>query len=316
LSTERSSRTTVETQAAAITELRRRRDSLQQELRKLTDIAVIDRRSTETRIQGTEAEIAQLKAEIRTQEQRVKSAEGALARYRALVAEKFVSEVQAQQKQDELLDQQGRLQSLQRSYLGLDRDLKALQGELAASGPKSGNQRAAIEREISTLDQQLTEHEARRTVVITAPAAGTVTTILAERGQSVNASTLLLSILPPQAELEAQLLVPTRAVGFILPDQKVAVRYQAFPYQRFGAHKGRVVDISKTPIVPSETSLPISLQEPAYRVTVALDSQSVSAYQRDMPLQAGMLLEADIQLDRRRIIEWIFDPFYSVARRV
>ena len=106
----------------------------------------------------------------------------------------------------------------------MERDAKTLRGELAANEPKSANERAAVEREISALDQQLTEYEARRTVVITAPSDGTVTTILAERGQSVNASTLLLSILPPKAELEAQLLCQARR-GFVATEQKVAVRY-------------------------------------------------------------------------------------------
>ena len=58
------------------------------------------------------------------------------------------------------------------------------------------------------------------------------------------------------------------------------------------------------------------LPEPAYRVTVALDLQSVKAYGQDFALQAGMLLDANIWLDRRKLYQWLLDPLYSVLGRV
>jgi membrane fusion protein len=143
-----------------------------------------------------------------------------------------------------------------------------------------------------------------------------VTTVLAEAGQNATTTTPLLSILPADAELEAQLLVPSRSIGFISVNQTVALRYQAFPYQRFGTYRGRVIEISKTLINSGDTTLPVPLQEPAYRVTVTLDSQSVNAYQKQVLLQAGMLLDADVLLDHRRLIEWVFDPLYSLTRRI
>jgi membrane fusion protein len=251
-----------------------------------------------------------------TQEQRAASAKETARRYRDLSAKKFVPELEARQKQEELLDQQGKLQALQRSRLGLEGELNSLRLELASSKLKAKNQEAAIEREISTKEQELTEYESKRNIVITAPSDGVVTTILAERGQSAHATTPLLSILPAGAVLRAQLLVPSRAIGFIAPDQTVALHYQAFPYQRFGSYKGRVKEISRTLITARDADLPVNLQESVYRVTVALDSQTVKAYREDIPLQAGMLLEADIWLDHRRIIEWVFDPLFSLTERV
>jgi len=126
----------------------------------------------------------------------------------------------------------------------------------------------------------------------------------------------LLTILPAQAELEAQLLVPSRAIGFIEAGQSVALRYQAFPYQRFGSAHGRVKAIDKTLISPGETTLPVSLDEPVYRVTVALSEQSIKAYRQQLNLQSGMLLDADVWLDRRRIIQWVFDPLFSVTGKL
>ena len=44
--------------------------------------------------------------------------------------------------------------------------------------------------------------------------------------------------------------------------------------------------------------------------------QAVQAYGQPQPLAAGMQLEADVLLDRRRLIEWIFEPLLSVTGRV
>jgi membrane fusion protein len=51
-------------------------------------------------------------------------------------------------------------------------------------------------------------------------------------------------------------------------------------------------------------------------VTVTLEQQHVMAYGREQPLAAGMQLEADVLLERRRLIEWLFAPVLGIAGRV
>jgi membrane fusion protein len=316
LSTERSSRESAQTQAAAIDKLKQRRASLENELAKQGTIDNIQTQATQERLRGMDAELEQLRGEMGIQQLRVASARENLARFRKLMNNQFVSAAQTQQKNEELLEQQARLQALLRTRTALERDINMLRHELTSTGLRATNQRSALERDIVTLEQEMSEYEARRTIVITAPGDGTVTGILAERGQTTQVQSPLLSILPSGAILQAQLLVPSRAIGFIATDQTVAVRYQAFPYQRFGSHHGRVTEISRTLITSQDTQLPVVPQEPVYRVTVALDAQSVKAYNQHIALQSGMLLDADIWLDHRRIIDWVFDPLLSVTKKV
>ena len=92
--------------------------------------------------------------------------------------------------------------------------------------------------------------------------------------------------------------------------------YQAFPYQTFGAARGSVRSISRTVLAPSELAIPgLTVQEPVFRVRVALDRQFVSAYGEKVPLQPGMLLTADVITDRRNLLQWLLDPLYAVGRR-
>lgn len=316
VSSERASSSSAATQAAMLHELRARRDSLRRELAKQAEIDGIMSRGIEDRIRGLGSELAQARAQLAIQRSRVASAERTVARNRQLLEARFVSEATVQQKLEELLDQRAQLAGVERVIAGLEREIDSARTDLETSALRRANNGAALGRQISEIEQQLTEGDARREVVLTAPADGTVTTVLAERGQTVAPDAPLLSILPAGASLEARLLVPTRAAGFIHSEQQVALRYQAFPYQRFGHHLGVVSEVGRTVIQPGEAKLPVQVQEPVYMVTVRLPAQAVRAYGQNMALQSGMALDADVRIDSRRLIEWVFDPLLSVAGRV
>ncbi len=316
ITSERATSTTHEAQAAVLLELRRRRDSLRSEEANQAEIDALAAQGLAERRRHLEMELAQAREQMELQRQRVASAERTVKRYEELIAARFVAPATLQQKQEELLEARGQLSSLQRGITTLARDINAARMEIASSGLKRANNSAALQRQISELEQNLTEADTRRHVVLTAPANGTVTTILAEIGQAASPGTPLLSILPDGAELEAHLLVPTRAAGFIKSAQPVALRYQAFPYQRFGHYLGEVSEVGRTVIQPNESNLPLPVQEPVYRVTVRLPAQLVLAYGQSIPLQAGMALDADVWVDRRRVIQWVLDPILSVTGRV
>lgn len=316
ISSERTTSNAREAQAAMLTELKQRQVSLRFEQGKQSEIDVLMGSSIAARIRGLENEIREIQAQLALQSSRVASAERMVVRYQQLVAEQFMSEVALQEKQEALLDQRNQLVQIKRTIASLNRELNAARAELSASGLKKVNNQAAIERQISELEQQLTETDLRRSIVLTAPAEGIVTTLLAEMGQMAQPNLPLLSILPVSAQLQAQLLVPTHSVGFIKPGQIVSLRYQAFPYQRFGHHLGEIIEVGRAVIQPNEANLPVSIQESVYRVTVRLPQQQMLAYGEVFLLQPEMILDADIHLDRRRLIEWVFDPLLSITGRI
>lgn len=316
VSLERQSSEGVETQAVAMTELRQRRSSLESDLQGQRTLADVERRSLMQRITAMEGELSRLTSEIDVQKQRVATTEKTLERYRDLQAKGLTSAELFDQKTNEVLDQQGRLHELERSHISMSRDIEVLRTQIKSLQIKAASERSAIGRGVSQLDQELAEYGSRRTFVVTAPAAGTATAVLAHVGQTANTTQPLVSILPENAELVAHLIAPSHAIGFLAANQSVLLRYRAFPYQRFGSYRAHISEVSKTLIMPRDADLPIPLQEPAYRVTVTLDQQFVKAYGQDLRLQAGMLVDADIWLDRRRLYEWVLEPLYSVLGKV
>ena len=159
-----------------------------------------------------------------------------------------------------------------------------------------------VDSELSRLSQQYTELSARGEMLITAPISGSVTNLVAETGANVRAELPLLTIMPDNAELQAILLVPTRAYGFVMPGQRTRLRFDAFPYQRFGLYEGEVIKTAQAIVLPGEVDMPVAVQEPVYRVQVALGQQEIRAYGNTVPLQSGMLLSADIVLEQRSML--------------
>ena len=123
-----------------------------------------------------------------------------------------------------------------------------------------------------------------------------------------------MSLLPNGSQLQAQLLVPSAAVGFIEPGDLVLLRYQAYPYQKFGHHRGRVIRVSRSAMVPATGDGQST--EPYYRVLVALDQQSITAYGKPEPLRPGMRVDADILGERRKLYEWVLEPLYSLKGKL
>lgn len=105
-------------------------------------------------------------------------------------------------------------------------------------------------------------------------------------------------------------------MGFVEIGQKVRIRYQAYPYQKFGQYDGIVEEISRNPIQVGDipTTLPLAIQEGVYGVSVRLSSQTIVVYGREIALRPGMIMEADIEQDRRRLIEWIIEPLYGFEK--
>ena len=115
--------------------------------------------------------------------------------------------------------------------------------------------------------------------------------------------------------LEAALLVPARAIGFVAPGQSVHISYDTFPFQQFGFARGTVRTVSHTLLKPDEIVGPVLLREPFYRVGVALDRQTMRAYGAELPLEPDLQLQADIMFDRRTLLAWILDPLISAWSR-
>lgn len=310
-------------QAEVSDQLRQQRHSLEEELRKQQQLQVEERLSLDSKLQSLTQERDTLVQQIASQQRLVQLASNAADRYQSLMDKGYISMDQLQQRQAELLGQRQGLQGLVRESTVLKQQLVERQHERVGLAALHGNQLASISRSLSSVEQALIESEAKRSLIVTAPQQGVVTSILAEPGQVVDSSSSLMSLVPADASLQAELYVPSKAIGFIRSGDAVLLRYHAYPYQKFGQHRGQVISISRTTLSAAELTNAVGTVpglggngEQIYRIRVEMQKQTVLAYGEFRPLQAGMLLEADVLQETRHLYEWVLEPLYSLTGKL
>lgn len=297
-----------DTQVAIAAQLEVRRSSVDEEIAKTKQMYDEQARAAKERLDRLQDDLRRAASAIETQEQRVKLSALSLQRSTRLLEDKYVSEVAVQDKRADLLDQQSRLHDLQRSRNATERESAGVASDLKNLPLKARSAVAALERMASEIAASSFENEARREELILAPQDGTVTAIQAALGKQAAPMHPLMSLIPATARLQAELYVPSRAIAFVRGGNVARLQYQAFPYQKFGSHQGRVVRVSRTAIPAQELPWPAPLPEPYYVVIVTPEHDYVTAYGQQEPLRSGMQVNADIWLGRRSLIEWMSAP--------
>lgn len=276
-------------------------------------------RALALRQEALRAEQSQLAAEAALQQRRLALARQSLERLQSLQAQAFVSEAQVQARQEEVLALEAQGQALQRQQAALGRERAELDGERATLPAQRDSAVAQVGSELAELSRDGAELRGVRRIEIRAPLDGTVHALLAEPGQSIAPPAALASLLPANARLQAELLAPSRTMGFVRPGQAVRLRVEAYPHARYGVLTGRVARVDRVPLAASELgTLALATQatagEPLFRLVVTLDP--LPPDWRDRPLAAGLRLQADVLLERRRLWQWWLEPLLGLQQRL
>ena len=274
-----------------------------------------ERLRMESLIQGLLSEMAHLDAQMTTQRERIQIAQRNLTTGESLKLQGFVSDADNDRRRADLLEQKQALANLAQQQAGRHNQLTEQRYALEQLPAASAERVRILQDEVSGLAQRRAEVAGRGAYVIRSPISGRVSGLQATLGQTADPRLLLATIVPTDATLQAELFVPTRSVGFVRPGQTVRILYDAFPYQNFGTYSGQILQVSRSLSTAADTGGPVTLREPAYRVTASLSRPDVDAYGQRIPLQPDMLLRADIVLDSRPLLEWILNPLKGAGLR-
>lgn len=318
ISGEQDSTSLGDTQASVISQLEIKRGRLNADLQAQDQLYDAQQRDLRRRITLLQAQMDNTAEQIRLQRQRAESALRLYEQWVSAAEKGILTKVQLLQQQDIAIQNQGQLKELQKRALDLRVEHSQLQSQLEQNPATLEGKRNEIARQIADVAQSLSESEARRSVILRAPTDGIVGNLLVHAGQPVTAQQPLVTLLPKDIRLRAELWVPSKAVGFVTRGDRVLLRYQAFPYQKFGRQAGRVVEVSRSAVTSKELSslLGQQIDDARYRVVVELETQHILANGRKELLRPGMVLDADILLENRRLIEWMFEPFYEMTSRL
>jgi membrane fusion protein len=295
--------------------LREQSDRLKDQIRLEHEKSHAEEQRLQSQIAGASDEIAALMRQQAIQRERVEIAHQQLVGAVELANKGYLSKVEMRRRQDAHLAEIQNETSLAKELTAKQTELSQLLNALQQLPIATAQRIAQLEASIAELEVRLKEVEGRRGYLLSAPIAGRVSALQAWVGKLAEPKMPALSIVPDGDVLEAELLVPARAIGFVSSGQTVHISYDTFPFQQFGFARGSVRTVSRTLLKPDEMVGPMLLREPSYRVAVALERQTIRAYGAELPLEPDLQLEADILFDRRTLLAWILDPLLSAWER-
>ncbi|MHC2086985.1 HlyD family efflux transporter periplasmic adaptor subunit [Methylobacterium sp. WCS2018Hpa-22] len=308
------------TQQRIIDQLARQKETIEAQSRLRSAMAATEKRSLAEQIDNLQSQSRQLEEQVQLQEKLVPPLKERVDVLAKAVSDGFARSADLQNQNYLYLQASSQLAQFRNSRLQLMGKVGELQATLATFDDKLARDLAEMDRTAAQLEQQRAESEARRAIEVRAPEKGILTSIRVQAGQGVAAGATLLTLLPSEGRLQANLFVESSAIGFIDTGEAVMLRYAAFPFQRFGLYRGTVTEVTRAPLeaadLPEAAGTRAKNGDGIYRIIVRPDENSVIAYGESRRLEAGMRVEADIALEKRPLYRWLLDPLYRVKRSV
>ncbi|MGO7018357.1 HlyD family efflux transporter periplasmic adaptor subunit [Rhizobium leguminosarum] len=291
--------------------LDRQNASISEQLAEVKNDEIAQTAQFSAQISGYQTQIDKLQSQIALQKELITSIEKDVERIRGLVDKGIVPRRDVTLREDSLTERRQQMAVLESTLTERRSDLSDAERMLDQVKARSNEKVAALQSQREDINRGLATNEQSRAYVIRSPIGGTVSALTAKIGEPLNTQQALMSVVPLNATLHAQLDVPNAAVGFVEVGQEVRLAIDTFPYQSFGTIAGRVKSLSKSPInrgSGASTNL-------NYLVTVDLERQSITAFGKQQALFPGMTLSARIATARQSLLEWLFEPLFALQRR-
>lgn len=266
-------------------------------------------------ITATEKERDLIAQQLATLNQRYTLVNERATRYEDLKKAGHISASDYENQISQKLLLQEEIQTLERTAVRQQDAIAKLQAQKRLIPQTFAQQKDQYKDRLSMLAQQQSQLQSNQSYTVLAPKAGYVQNVQISEGQQISGNNTipLMSINPKDVTLVVQLLVPIRSAGFIRPELPLNIRYDAFPYQKFGIYSGTIKQVSTAVLLPNELlNAPVTINEPVYRILAELPSTQIHAYGKAFDLQPGMTLQADIELGERSLMEWLLEPILSL----
>ncbi|MBT0719210.1 HlyD family secretion protein [Rosenbergiella epipactidis] len=235
----------------------------------------------------------------------------------------LISKEQSYNQRYLFYQQQSSWQNMNSQLIQENLQIINLESEINSTSADFDNRISEYELKLSEFNRMLAEVDANDQLIITSPVTGKIENLAFTEGQMFSLGDSLVQILPGEKQhYQLMLWLPNHSVPFVRPGDKVNIRYDAYPYEKFGQFSGEIISLSRVPATESEMlsykgSSPVTAQQPKeayYKTVVALSDQVLHFDDRSLPIGNGMSAEVTLFLEKRPLYQWILSPYYDIKR--
>lgn len=241
--------------------------------------------------------------------------------YERLVKDGFVSELGANDKIRERIEKEQELKSQESTVAALKEAVEQSRKKLAQITSSYQSQLQNERVELLGASQKVQGELAKQNyksglLELRSPATGIVKDLAAYTpGAVVQPGMVLLNVVPLGEPLMAEVAVKNEDAGFVAPGQKVKVKLQAYPFQKYGMLDGVVEVLSADSSVNDPQKASVMGQSPqSYKLLVKLGAQELkSPAGENLKLSPGMVVTAEVNQGQRSVLEYLLSPVQKVG---
>lgn len=235
-------------------------------------------------------------------------------RYEKSSKEGVISESEYLNKFLELSGLKEKILDLERQLLLSKRNLNDLYSLNKTMPIENENEKNSLNFELVKVKEEILNNNYEYGVIVKSPISGVIHAVQGFEGLRMDSSKPVFLISPEGYKTEVSLFVTSSSIGNIKIGDKVKLKFEAFPYQKYGFKEGKIRLISKYSLTPDDllSGPRHRISEPTYLVKVSIDSDFFKLDAEKYDLLPGMMVEADILLENYYIYELLTKPFKSI----
>ncbi|WP_415519761.1 MAG: HlyD family type I secretion periplasmic adaptor subunit [Desulfovibrio aminophilus] len=243
------------------------------------------------------------------------------AAFNKLAGEGYAGTLQASDKRRERVEKEQELRTqehlIESAQAGVTESEKKVAQIVSDYRRRLHTERNEVQGQLEKLEQDIAKQEHRRDLLeLKAPGDGIVKDLATHTvGTVTQPGTVLLTLVPLDEVLDAEVWIPNQDRGFVAPEQSVKLKFAAFPFQKYGMIEGVVERISadaadSSGTTPQTNSVDRNARNTplSYKAIVSLKKMSIAVDDHDQPLSAGMQVSAEILIGRRTVLEYLLSP--------
>jgi len=272
-----------------------------------------------------ESELESARQTLAKLERTLPSYEQSAQAYERLAGEKLVGALDAEAKRREAIEHAQDVKSQAAYVASLESTLLAQQKKLAQleSAYRSSlqSERSQLVGEVNQVTEDVNKQGFREGLLeLHAPQDGVVKDLVTTTiGSVVQPGAVLLTLVPKDEPLRAEVSIRNEDVGFVREGQLVRIKLAAYPFTKYGMLEGTVETLGADASRLSDTAT--SERDPAptrestsvFKAIIELKSQRLETNGLRLPIVAGMAVQAEIREDERTVLEYLLSPVRQIA---
>jgi membrane fusion protein len=216
--------------------------------------------------------------------------------------------------------QQSSFQSMS-TLIGQQRlEITKLRSEITTKEIEFDNQLSQYKNQRSDLQRQLSEADATSALLINSPIDGRIAAMTVAVGQMANAGDLLAQLVPTTEDAYRMIIwIPNQSVPYVKVGDPINIRYDAFPFEKFGQFSGRIITLASLPATTQELAHYVNAPRdgaPYYKAIASLNQSTFSYQDKTLHLSPGITSQVTLFLEKRPLYQWMFAPFYDMRHSV